>query len=142
MVSREDWLLCFIAGTEGYDGWVDRIRVMKGMFLFQHEGAPPAEANYAFRPYDYGPFTPDVYRDLEALAARGLIVSSPDMQSFRATEAGRALVAQLNYSAPHRERLEALRIEVGELGFRQLLRRVYVAHPDYAVRSRAKDVVI
>ena len=72
MTARQDWLLSFIVGTEHYDSWVDRIRLMKGMFLFQEEGDAPPELDYDFQPYDYGPFTREVYDDLEELKSSGV----------------------------------------------------------------------
>ena len=39
------------------------------------------------------------------------------------------------------ERLRNLRVELGDLSFRQLLKRVYDAHPESAARSVAKDVL-
>ena len=76
MPTRTDWLLRFIAGTKHYDGWVDRIRIMKGMFLFQEATGAVPELNYRFQPYDYGPFTPQIYRDIELLERAGHIASN------------------------------------------------------------------
>lgn len=141
MPTRQDWLLCFIVGTEGYDSWVDRIRVMKGMFLFQEEGDAPSEVDYAFRPYDYGPFTPEVYHDLEDLEQQGSIAASRDAKSYRATGEGRIHLDMCDLESGAVERLRELRVEVCALSFRDLLKRVYEAHPESAKRSIAKDVL-
>ncbi len=141
MPTRQDWLLCFIAGTEGYDSWVDRIRVMKGMFLFQEEGDAPTEVDYSFRPYDYGPFTPEVYHDLEDLERQGSIAASRDAREYRATAEGCAYLVACDLDSGTVEQLHKLRVEVCDLSFRQLLKRVYEAHPESAQRSIAKDVL-
>ncbi len=146
MTARQDWLLSFIVGTEHYDSWVDRIRLMKGMFLFQEEGDAPPEVDYDFQPYDYGPFTREVYDDLEELSRQGLIIEARDGKSYRATAAGCSRIDDLvshplGLDPPAVEHLQNLRVELADLSFRQLLKRVYDAHPESAARSVAKDVL-
>jgi hypothetical protein len=139
--TRTDWLLRFIAGTDGYDGAVDVIRLMKGMFLFQEEKQAPPEVDYKFKPYDYGPFTPEIYRDTERLAEDSLVIGSPEGKSYRVTEVGRRYLAGVKFDAVSETELVDLRVEIDDLSFRDLLRRVYLAHPESAKRSIAKDVL-
>ena len=140
--TRTDWLLRFIAGTELYDGSIDRIRIVKGMFLFQKEAPAPPEVNYNFRPYDYGPFTPEIYDDLGYLRQEGLIAETPtDPRAYRVTHQGRAHLESINFPSTPLDALIETRVEVTDLGFRDLLRRVYKAHPESAARSVAKDVL-
>lgn len=146
MTPRQDWLLLFIVGTEHYDSWVDRIRLMKGMFLFQEEGDAPPEVDYDFQPYDYGPFTREVYEDLEELSRQGQIIEARDGKSYRATADGCSRIDDLvshslGLDPPAVEYLQNLRVELGDLSFRHLLKRVYDAHPESAARSVAKDVL-
>lgn len=141
MPTRQQWMLRFIAGPPGYKYAVDRIRLMKGMFLFQQEGGAPADVDYKFSPYDYGPFTPEVYRDAETLSAQGHVLQGRDGQWYQVTDAGRAALAQLDFPDVITEDLDSLRIEVTELSFKDLLRRVYTAYPESASRSVAKDVL-
>jgi len=141
MLTRTDWLLRFIAGAEGYDGWIDRIRIMKGMFLFQAEAPAPPEVNYRFQPYDYGPFTAEIYRDLEALIENGHVLDLPGGKSYRATQQGRDHLSNLQFPPKPLEGLINMRVEVSDLNFRDLLKRVYSAHPESARRSVAKDIL-
>ena len=141
MPTRQEWLLRFIAGPEQYGEWVDRIRLMKGLFLFQKTGIAPAEVNYKFSPYDYGPFTPEVYRDTELLESEGWVLPSRDGQSYRATDAGKQWLATVHFPPKPGATLDDLRVEVSELSFRELLKRVYSAYPESAARSVAKDVL-
>lgn len=146
MPSRTDWLLRFLAGPSGTDGLVDRIRIMKGMFLFQQEHQAPAVINYRFRPYDYGPFTTEIYSDINSLKVAGYVVglwaeNSTSERAYRVTEQGREYLATLDFDPDADETLMAVRKEVTELGFRELLRRVYKAHPESASRSVAKNVL-
>ncbi|MBK9344659.1 MAG: hypothetical protein IPN07_16850 [Dehalococcoidia bacterium] len=141
MPTRQDWLLNFVAGTGPDAGWVDKLQIMKGMFLFQNEGKPPAEVNYRFQPYDYGPFTTEVYRDLDILVGAGVVQPSLDGKSFRVTPAGAASLGRVLYEREQAQRLQELRSEVTQLSFRALLKRVYEAHPEFATKSRARDVL-
>lgn len=141
MPTRTDWLLRFIAGTDSYDSWIDRIRIMKGMFLFQEETPGAARVNYKFVPFDYGPFTPEIYRDLEMLLNDGYIAASPDGKSFRATRQGREYLTDIEFPRDAEGALIEMRVEVCGLSFRDLLKRVYLAHPESAKRSVARDIL-
>ncbi len=141
MPTRTEWLLRYIGGTEHYDDWVDRIRLMKGMFLFQKEGGAPREVDYRFEPYDYGPFTQEVYRDLGSLANSGFLAESADGQSYRITQEGRRHLSAERFPPGEERALVEIRVEVSDLSFRDLLRRVYQAYPESASRSVAKDVL-
>ena len=143
MPSRTDWLLRFIIGvTPHYDGWIDRIRVMKGLFLFQKEGGVlPGELNYTFRPYDYGPFTAEVYRDADMLISLGFVTDTDEGKSYRATKRGVEYASEIAFPEQPLERLREIRVEVSDYSFRELLRRVYEAYPESASRSVAKDVL-
>ena len=114
---------------------------MKGMFLFQHEVGAPPEVDYQFQPYNYGPFTAEIYRDLEALEIHGFIASDPSGRNYRATESGRLHSADVAYDEDYASRLTNLRTELGKLGFRELLRRVYTSKPEFAAQSVARDVL-
>ena len=139
--TRQDWLLRFIAGTPTANGPVDVIRMMKGLFLFQEESKPPPAVNYSFRPYDYGPFTPEIYRDAEYLEREGLVKSSDNNRAYAVTAEGLRRLVGLSFD-PHSESdLLTFRREVSRLSFRSLLRRVYKAHPASAERSVAKDIL-
>jgi uncharacterized protein YwgA len=114
---------------------------MKGMFLFQAETEAPSEVDYKFKPYDYGPFTPQIYRDLEELADESYIVESTGGKSYRATNNGRAYLMDIEFPERHLEDLIEMRVIVEDLSFRDLLKRVYSRHPESARRSIAKDVL-
>ena len=132
MAEARDWLLRFIAGSSDDREWIDRIRIMKGMFLFQKNGAPE-EVRYAFRAYRYGPFTEEIYHDLTTLERDGYIESSIDERNYRATGIGYNHVREL--AAPAARKLDTIRDEVSSLTFMGLLNRVYNEYPDYATNT-------
>ena len=98
--------------------------------------------------YDYGPFTAEIYRDLDSLTGRGRIVGlgaqdrpQSNERSYRATAQGRAYLARLHFHPAQEKNLLAVRSEVSSLNFRDLLRRVYLAHPESAERSIARGIL-
>jgi hypothetical protein len=143
-VTRREWLTLFVAFEGAPDG-LDPVRIQKGMFLFAMEAGVPARERYGFKPYDYGPMSAAIYRDLDALVERELIertaVKGKSWSQFRATnlghEAGRDALAK----AQAERRLEAARLlydikqRVANLPFNELLTNVYRDYPEYAVKS-------
>jgi len=149
-VTAKDWLLVFIACDEASDGeraeapGLDPVRLQKGMFLLAREGGLPVRQRYRFIPYNYGPMSRGVYRDVGLLADERLLAERPvpgyTWGRLVATERGRALARELvaQDAAATPERLAALR-EIRRLvtatRFAELLELIYDRYPDYAVRS-------
>jgi uncharacterized protein YwgA len=140
-VTRHDWLLLAI-GLDA-DG-LDPIRVQKTMFLFAREAGRPASERYSFVAYNYGPMSPGVYRDVEALVRRGLLERRPvdghGWCRLRATDAGRARARQRLDALAAGDRgavavLREVRRTVQSLDFTGLLELVYERYPEYAARS-------
>jgi uncharacterized protein YwgA len=143
-MSRRDWLLILCA-YQGAPAGLDPVRVQKGMFLFARTGQLPAQERYEFRPYDYGPMSPTIYSDLDALAAEGLLephpVSGKQWSRYTATEKGRRTAeGRLEGLSTDAEKSRArwlyeIKQRVASLSFNDLLEQVYSEHPDMAVNS-------
>jgi uncharacterized protein YwgA len=142
-MTPADWLLLLVALDAPAAG-LDPVRVQKALFLLAREGGLPRGERYWFVPYNYGPMSPRIYRDVDVLVRRGLLerqaVPGYTWGRVRPTEAGRRRAAELVAAAGERERrtIEALariRTLVTSLGFADLLATIYERHPDYAVRS-------
>jgi hypothetical protein len=141
-VTAKDWLLVFIADDEAGEG-IDPVRLQKGMFLLAQEGGLPVRQRYRFIPYNYGPMSRGVYRDVGLLADERLLVEEPvagyAWGRLAATEKGRARAGELQAEAavtPERLRtLREIRATVSHTTFADLLREIYRRYPDYAVRS-------
>ena len=120
-MTAKDWLLVFIACDEASDGeraeapGLDPVRLQKGMFLLAREGGLPVRQRYRFIPYNYGPMSRGVYRDVGLLADERLLAERPvpgyTWGRLVATERGRALARELvaQDAAATPERLAALR---------------------------------
>ncbi|MGB2694860.1 MAG: hypothetical protein WBD55_06680 [Dehalococcoidia bacterium] len=140
MLSRDDWLLLFI-GIPGGKFYTDQIRVMKGMFLLDKEGPQELRDLYDFRPYDYGPFDTQVYRDLDRLEALGLIevsqIVGTNRQVYGLTAKGEERMKQVLDEAPQHvvEALRQIKELVTSRHFTSLLQYVYKKYPAYAART-------
>jgi uncharacterized protein YwgA len=113
---------------------------MKYVFLLQKEGTT-GQTLYRYVSYKYGPFARELYQDLEALAADGLItVTEGDEERTEIALAPsqettlRAEVAQL----PESLQADVTRVleQYGSLSHNQLLATVYAKYSAYARRGR------
>lgn len=138
-----DWLLLLI-GLDADEEGLDPIRVQKGMFLLAREGGLPQRERYWFVAYNYGPMSPRLYRDLEALVRLGLVerveVEGYGWRPVVATEAGAERVRELVEGADRGtratiERLREIKAGIVRLTFAELLRDIYARYPAYAARS-------
>jgi hypothetical protein len=142
-MTRADWLLLLIGSSRRPAG-LDPVRIQKGMFLLAQEAALPPQQRYPFRPYNYGPMSVEVYRDLDALVARGLVRRSEAKgyrwSLFAPTGRGRARIALVEQRVAAEAPLAGRRLGhivelVDRLDFAGLLRAVYDRYPQYASRS-------
>ncbi len=142
-MPRSDWLLLLLTksalGVDGPEG-LDPVRIQKGMFLTSMRG--PAKGLYAFRPYNWGPFSPAVYGDLDRLVDEGLVlredVAGRDWQRYSPSPAG--VEAAREFAESQKpvsvQWMGSCRRFLTERSFTQLLRDVYAAYPEYATASQ------
>jgi uncharacterized protein len=142
-MMKSDWLLV-LAALKGPAEGLDPIRLQKGMFLFAQEGEAPEVERYDFEPYNYGPMSRELYRDLDHLVDEGLLeataVSGQTWQRYRATDAGRERAQRLFDEADpatveSARRLYDIKRSIVDKGFAGLLNDVYDRYPAYAARS-------
>lgn len=139
-MTRSDWLLLLL-GLPPVPHGLEPVRVQKALFLLAREGGIPTRERYWFVPYNYGPMSPRIYRDVDALVDAGLVerVPAPGYAwgLVAATDRGRARAEELAGEADARrvERLRAIRSEVTSLSFADLLESVYARYPDFARAS-------
>lgn len=140
---KSDWLLV-LAALKGSAEGLDPIRLQKGMFLFAQQGGAPEVERYDFEPYNYGPMSRELYRDLDHLVHEGLLeataVSGQTWQRYRANDAGREHAQRLLDEADPdtlnaARRLYEIKRSIVDKGFARLLNDVYDRYPEYAARS-------
>jgi uncharacterized protein len=140
-VQPHDRLLLFIA-LDGAPEGLDPIRLQKGMFLFAMDDESDPGEVYDFVPYNYGPMSAQIYRDLESLTERGLIeakeVQGQSWSRYIATESGlvaaRDLLSQEPSEATARL-LYGIKADVSSHTYKEVLEDVYDRFPEYASKS-------
>jgi uncharacterized protein YwgA len=123
---------------------LDRVRLQKGVFLLQVRGSNEWKTLYEFMPWDWGPYSHDLARDVNQLVRRGLLeeerIQYRRYPRYRTTAEGEAICKSLSVklSAKERDYIGKVRTYVTSRSFSQLLREVYAAYPKYAEASRFK----
>ncbi|MBX7135862.1 MAG: hypothetical protein K1X67_24605 [Fimbriimonadaceae bacterium] len=117
------------------------VQLQKTVFLLQELVPNLVRADqYQFKPYKYGPFTVEVYKDAEQLADTGLATLAQDPSGYILYSASPKLVDAVEVTlgeAPNdiREFAERLASWTREQSFLQLVRAVYERFPAYRVNS-------
>ena len=138
-MRRQEWLLLALASGE--DGMTP-VQVQKTMFLLRMEvPSVVTDGFYEFRPYDYGPFTSDIYADLEGLARNGLVhidrFGGAPWRSYSITTSGaqRSLAVRREADPQTIEYLDRLVAWVKSRSFSGLLKAIYAKYPEYRENS-------
>lgn len=139
-MQRRQLVLAVLA-TAGTDAWTP-VQVQKVFFLIDRKIPERVSGpHFNFRPYDYGPFDPQVYRELEELEATGLAtIGATDpfsMREYRLTGAGQREGRRLleSFSADVRGYFERAARFVRTRSFPELVSAIYEAFPDMRVNS-------
>ncbi|MBC7109088.1 MAG: hypothetical protein H5T41_09965 [Methanomassiliicoccales archaeon] len=135
-LSKRDWILLILKMMP-----LDRIRLMKALFLLWNRSGRNIPGYFEFVPYLYGPCSFEVYSVLADMSRQGLIVQPPhptrQWAKYYLTERGKVAAEEamrtvdLNTQALLKQVVQ----EVSQLGFYELLRRVYDEAPEFAVNS-------
>jgi uncharacterized protein YwgA len=141
LTPRQETLLVFLGSSEKR---LDPIRVQKGLFILTEETPEdwlPSEARYRYEPYRYGPYSAEIYYDLDKLEGLGYVtatrVRGQSWNYYSLTSEGQELARSVAKGMDSRtvQYLQKVRDFVGGLSFRKLLTTVYEHYPDYAVNS-------
>lgn len=114
---------------------LDRIRLMKTLFLVWLRRGKPSAGPFTFEPYLYGPCSFALYATLREMESEGLIVQAPHTVYSRApyylTTKGQGLAAGLQADST----IEEVALWAAEQDFQSLLNQVYKEAPEFASRS-------
>ncbi len=147
LTKKQEILLIYIDLPTELDpgGAIDRIRIMKGLFVFAQEIEDKdwiqREALYEFEPYNFGPCSFDIYSDLDILNSFGYIheTSLPNEETkyYRCSVAGHAQAQMLakNFDEKAISYLKSLKEFFSRLPFEEVLKKVYKKYPAYATKS-------
>jgi len=94
--QKDDWILLALK-----DRPLDRLHLMKALFLTWHRSGRNIPNYFAFEPYLYGPCSFDAYRVLDAMSKEQLITQPseplPRWAKFYLTEKGKRAAAEVRY---------------------------------------------
>lgn len=134
-MDAKDWLVLTL------DSQHEPIRIQKTLFKLAREADLPRGEAYVFRPYNWGPFSAQIYQDVDHLVLAGVAERVPQpgasWASYRLTASGRSIAAGLREKAdPEALRaLERISAWVDDRPFGQLLRDLYADYPEMAEQS-------
>jgi len=144
-MSAEDWVLALLSAVDR--PIYGRLMLVKEIFLIAKEMDPKLDKELDFFPYDLGPYSKVLAKKLNDMVARALIeVSSKEGEDgefqFSLTDHGReeAQRALGRLSNDARELLRKKRRGWDQLGYRGIVRLVYSKYPEYAGRSKIREV--
>jgi uncharacterized protein len=120
---------------------LDRLRMQKGVFLLEMRGSPGWRDLYGFEPYNWGPYSSALARDLRDLTVDGLIdveTGGARHDRYRTSATGETWLENELTSLSNLEVtfIKSVRQFVTTRRFSSLLRDVYAAYPEFATRSR------
>ena len=131
------------------EGQIEGItRFQKLVFMSQEEIPELGTRKYAFDAYDYGPFSKELYDDIDRLVKNGYIDRSVEQTGnenekhiYSITEKGREYIRQILESESGSddlevERLRQLKQEYNNMPILQFIRLVYNRHPGYAENTK------
>jgi uncharacterized protein YwgA len=111
------------------------------MFLISQQLGLPPRQTYGFRPYNWGPYSPELRRDLDNLLAEGLVVTTDvpgyAWKRYHLSKKGLEIARVLLHSAPtvYLRKVAEIKKRVTQLSFNDLLEQVYDEYPEYAEQS-------
>jgi hypothetical protein len=136
--ERKHWVLLVLDAAQGEP--LSPVQLQKSLFLVSRKIGLPRDY-YRFRPYDYGPFDPEVYRDAEALEAEGLLAISPSQnlkwRLYAITLKGAKVAEDIKTGVPSAALAVVTSVvsHVTALSFNDLVQEIYREYPEYSANS-------
>jgi len=139
-MDKESITLLVIAADP--DGGLSPVQLQKSLFIVGQSGLEELPADYyEFSPYNYGPFTSEVYSVVDILEGqemvRKVITGGDDFYRYALTPAGRARAEEVRKGS-HGSLCDYIDTTVRwvcSLSFDELLRAIYAKYPGYAINS-------
>jgi uncharacterized protein YwgA len=139
-MDKESITLVTIAADP--NGGLSPVQLQKSLFIVGKSSLEGLPADYyEFSPYNYGPFTSEVYSITDTLEREGLvrkiIAGGENFHRYVLTPQGRAKAAEVRKDGPSLlcDYIETTVRWVCSLSFDELLRAIYAKYPDYAINS-------
>lgn len=140
MSEKNDVLLLALAAAPEHS--LTPVQVQKIAFLVAQEARKLApKPFYKFSAYDYGPFCPTIYEDLERFARTGLVAidkpPSVKVRRYRLTADGLETIQPVidEQSSPLSDYVTQATEWVTSLSFPDLVRAIYAKYPSFKKNS-------
>ena len=143
-VGRRELLLGLLfakGSTSSTNEPLDRIRIMKGLFLLSRR-VPRLDKLYDFEPYLYGAVSFQVYNELEALQRTGVISTAHEYQKeswnrYFLTRKGSVEGKLLQRAIPKKlwSEIESVKKYISSKPTYELLKEIYSKYPEFAKNS-------
>jgi len=142
-INRKEWilLLLYAKGKEGFfcEPIRGRIKLMKELFILGQTIKP--QIFYEFVPYLYGPCSFELYEDLEVLTRERLVDIFDEYKDghglYSLTKEGVEKTQKIFDSLDKAitDKINQIKIELNQLSFMDLLKKIYNEYPDFAKKS-------
>lgn len=148
MVDNPRLLPLLLLNAEGGSAVEGITRMQKLVFLVQRSEGEKDIGEYEFIPDDYGPFSKQLYDDLDQLVRNGYVKrknertpAGNNKQVYEITDKGRTYLEVLDSSGEFEEEapldtIEKIKEEYNDLPLLKLLKNVYNEYPEMAVNSK------
>ena len=133
-MEKHDWLLLAIGDQ------IEPIQLQKTLFKFAMESGAPVDELYQFCPYNWGPYSSEIYDGLAEMREKGLVEFMPSGRGwnlYRLVKAGEKRQRMLRKDAGSRllKKLDNARKYVTSRDFETLLSDIYKDYPDFATET-------
>lgn len=133
-MTRTDYVLAVMAAAREE---LTPVQVQKLFFILDKKAAAQVGGpHFNFQPYNYGPFDAGVYRELDALIEKGLVVmtSTGSSRQYGIAPAG-SVFSSPEMKPETRDYVHKLASWIRSLSFGQLVSAVYKEWPDMQANS-------
>lgn len=116
--------------------------MQKGIFLLAMRGPAGWRHHYTYVPYDWGPYSVELARDVDELLQEDLLEREEwehkQYRAYRTTALGERAINKVTAQLTDEQMRFVAKVRrfVTTRSFSELLRDVYAAYPEYATRSR------
>ncbi len=145
-LKKSELILLLLNGDNRYP-IIGITRFEKLVFLTQKEVLDKSNTRtikFDFEPDRFGPFSTEIYDELDFLKSVGMIKES-DRKKFKITDKGIRFLEKKTFERVDedmRKRISNIKETYGKKELNDLLKYVYITYPDFTINSKILDRVL
>lgn len=139
-ITKKDWTLLTISCAEG--DYISPAQLQKSLFLLSKMKPQAVNTDYYnFIPYNYGPFSQEIYSDIDELVNEGLVITGhPEGErwlGYAITSKGSEYARSLREKATDEDYNYLYRVVnwARNVSFQELIRTIYHRFPEFKANS-------